>query len=435
MGWVDSTYVTSGPAQNQNPAAFPLSVDASGRFLKNSAGVPFFMHADTPWMLPNNLNDTQVDTYVSWLSSAGFNTCLVEAPGFFYSDNSPTTNNVDGNAPFTTMSPNFNWTLNNSYWTRVDRLVNSCKTLGIFVWIAPAYAGFNGGSQGCYTEILAASAGALQSYGAALANRYTQGNVGWLMGGDYALAGSGGRAQQWNVVTGIRSVRTTDLISAHPARSEDAYALWGPAGDNLTGFNVNCVYTAGTDGFSLSATAYGRSPAMPAVMFEAGYENETTIALFRLSSYQVLLSGCCGHHIGNKPRWDFGSAAFGGGGAANALSTALNTTGTTQMGYLKALFTTYAWQKLVPKTDASLVSSALGTGAGRVCPALSSDNTFALIWSPAVNVTIVMTNFTQGTVRIRLFDPTTGTYSAVGSFANTGSQTVTVAAESVVVCD
>ena len=415
-----STRANSSP---WTPGGFPLSIDASGRFLKTTAGTPFFMHADSPWMLPNNLSDAQVDTYVAWLSSAGFTACLIEAPGFFFSDNSPTTNNVDGAAPFTVMSPHYNWVLNDAYWNRVDRFVNACKAAGIFVWIAPAYAGITGGSQGCPTEINAASAGTLQSFGASLANRFPQGNVGWVLGGDYGMGGSTGRAQQWNIVTGIRSVRTTDLVTGHPARGEDSYALWGPAGDNLPGFNVQCLYItqAGSDGYTAAATAFARSPAMPAVMFEAGYEGEVaSLASFRLGSYSVMLSGACGHHIGNKPRWDFGSAAWGGGGAANALANALNTTGTAQMGYFKALFTAYAWQKLVPKTDASLVSSALGTGAGRVCPALAIDNTFALIWkNDAASITVSI----PGTKRVRWFDPTNGSFTLV-SAALSGSQVI-----------
>jgi len=62
--------------------------------------------------------------------------------------------------------------------------------------------------------IAEASAAELQAYGVFLASRYARGNVIWCLGGDrdepLLLE------KQWNIVSGFRSVRTTDLVSAHP---------------------------------------------------------------------------------------------------------------------------------------------------------------------------------------------------------------------------
>lgn len=417
-------------------STFPLGV--SGRYIIDAQGAPFFIHGDTPWMIVNQLTDGQIETYLRTRSTQGVNAILIEAPGYYFTSQTPATDNVDGDDPFTVMSP-VNWTLNNVFWLRVDHLVNRAKACGIFVLINPAYLGFNGdGVEGWMPDVTAASAGTLQAYGAALATRYTQGNVGWCFGGDFA-GDTTQRDKQANILTGIRSVRTGDIVTGHAYRTDaDAYTYWGAGGQNYAGFNLNNIYLAadGSDGYSEAETAYGRSGPLPFVMIEAGYEGSRTLAEFRRASWQSVLSGACGHFWGNNPIWGFGEPHFNGGAGAAASLASLTSTGATQMRYLRDLLVSYSWQSLVPRTGSTLVTTSLGTGTGRVCPAsYTSGSTVALIYSPAVNVTLDMTHFAQGSVRVRLYDVTAGTFSAVGTFSNTGTQAVTVAAESVVVCD
>ena len=51
------------------------------------------------------------------------------------------------------------------------------------------------------------------------------------------------------------------------------------------------------------------------------------------------------------------------------------------MRYVKQLFGAFEWWKLEPKTDTSLVTTALGSGKSRICPALASDRSFAMVWT------------------------------------------------------
>ena len=61
--------------------------------------------------------------------------------------------------------------------------------------------------------------------------------------------------------------------------------------------------------------------------------------------------------------WGFGEPhVSGGSGPANALSTALNTTATQQLAHVRSLFLAYPWWTLEPKTDASVVTTGLGSG-------------------------------------------------------------------------
>lgn len=426
-------------AHFKHRAIFPLTIHSTGRYLVGADGNPFLVHGDTAWAAVAQLTDAEIDSYVDNRAGKGFTAILIEAPVIEYTADG-SANNVDGVAPFTTMSPNWNWALNNTYWTRVDRLVNRCKTNDMLVIINPAYVGYDGAStvDGCYAEIQAASVATLKQYGADLAARYLQGNVMWSMGGDWAGT-SGERDKQWNIVYGIRSVRATDLVTAHPESSaDDSFAYWS----GYNNFNVNWSYTYESDGqyaYAETGTAYGRAGPVPVIFFEGKYEGSTgaTLAMLRRQSYGAMLSGACGQVYGNNPVWHFESPQWAESYTGTWESN-LDSTGATEQTYVKALFAAYSWWKLEPKTDTSLVSSALSSGTTRVIPALASDGTFAMIYVPSSQtVTVVMSAMSPSSVRVRLYDPTAGTYStASGSpFANTGTQNIATGGERIIVLD
>ena len=412
---------------------FPLAV--SGRRLVSPSGRPFLLVGDTPWSIAVQLTHAQIDRYLDHRRGAGFNAILFNAIEHYFSSQSPAYRNASGFDPFTTMtdfaSPNEN------YWRTVDYIVNGCLTRGIVAMINPAYLGYNGGTEGWMSEITAESAGDLQTYGAWLARRYPQQNVVWCLGGDYAGTVTE-REKQWNIVTGMRTVRTDQVITGHPVRADETAQ---PKWNGYAGFNLNSVYIPTTNiADARCATAY--SQGMAYFMLEGGYEGEYSqvAADIRRASFTSLLSGACGTFMGNNPLWGFGEPNFCGGvGVTASLNSSLNSAAAQEVRHLRALFDGYDWPRLVPKTDASLVSSSLGTSGttGRVCPALDSEGRFAMIWTPSVNLTVVMSNFRQSSVRGRWYDPSNGTWSdASGTpFANTGSQSFTAPGERVLVLD
>lgn len=419
---------------------FPLSVHPSGRYLRSANGNPFFIHGDTPWSIAGQLSNAQIDTYLDDRQTKGFNTILFNAPEKYFSSQSPTYNNADGIAPFTTTShtsASFE-SMVNTYWQRVDYIVQQAKNRDILCIINPAYLGFGGGTgssgdQGWDYHVNAATAGNLQTYGANLQTRYGEyGNVIWCLGGDYVPADV---TKQWNIATGIRSISTNVIITAHGSRAVSAYDSW----NGQAGFNLNNIYSD-TEEYQLAATEYGRSGPMPFFLIEAQYDGgPATPADCRRQAYTSVLSGSCGHLFGNYPIWGFGEPnANGGAGPAAALTNGLTTTATSQMAYVKALFSLYRWELLQPKTDTSLVSSSLGSAGTRVCPARASDGSFAMIWIPtSQTVTVVMSAIASSNVRARLYDTTTGSYTTVSGspFANTGIQNIASGGERVLVLD
>lgn len=410
---------------------FPLSVAPSGRYLQDALGNPFFIHGDSPWTIEVQLTRAQVDTYLDDRQSKGFTAILFEAFEKKFSDNSPTYRNREGFDPFVPMT-NFG-VPNESYWQMVDYIVAGAAARGMACFIAFDYLGFNAGDEGWMAETTAESNGDLQTYGAFLETRYGNRNVIWVAGGDYP-GDTTQRDKQWQIVTGMRSVRTTGIITGHSRRTESAYSAWA----GYAGFNLNNIYTDGTE-YNYAATEYARSGPIPFILLEGYYENAAvggTAADLRRQAYTSVLAGACGHMYGG-PYWDFGSAAFSGVGVTFAMSH-LTTTGSSQMQYVKPFFTTsYPFHLLVPKTDASLVTTSLGSGTSRVVPARASNGNYALIWTPDVTVTVDMTAMVPASVRVRYFNPSDGTYStASGSpFANTGTQSFNPPGERVICMD
>lgn len=430
---------SAGASANLRVGQFPLSVHSSQRYLIDANGDPFFIHGDTIWMAINEFALTHMVTYLNDRQSKGFNAVIVEAPGAFFTSQNPRYLDRDGNQPFNPTSyTSAAWSSPvEAFWARLDYFVQQARQRGIAVFLWPAYSGFGGGSgssgdQGWDYQIKQASDAALRDYGQFIGTRYGNSNVVIVTGGDY---NDPAPAKQNQIMLGIADVAPNMLISGHTARDNEAFAIWG----GQPWFNLNNIYVPTTGvSHTLAASAYARS--LPFFLVEGAYDEATNAAQCRLQAYQSLLGGACGHFFGHGILWGCGADVVNGGpgqGADTVLANYLATTITTQIGHVKTLFTSKPWQLLQPRTDGSLVTSALGTGAARVCPALASDGSFAFIWKPASgNVTVNMAAINAASIRARFFDPVNGTYATVtGSPFPPSSQIINWPGERVLVLE
>lgn len=438
------------------PLSGPLAVHTSGRYLTRN-GSPFLLIGDTPWSLPIDCTTSQIDSYLADRQGKGCTAILFELIENAYSHQTPRYRNVNGHDPFTSLTGTpsataANWTLSDAYWDHIDYLIDGATSRGIVSCVTPAYTGYGGGGDGWLTAYSAASDGTLQSYGAALATRYAGKPIIWVMGGDDAndgqAAGNYGsgttpqRTKQWQIALGIRSVDANALITGHTARngtggvSGEAYAAWT---SGYTGFNVNNTYAQETlaDGPGLAATAYGRSGPMPFFMIEAGYENtDGSDGGGIIPAIQSVLGGALGGWFGGHDvLWHMGSYTPPSTVAA-ALSTYLSGSWSVHSNF-GALLTSKEWWKLAPQTGTTLVTTAKGTGASTICPALASDGSFAMIWTPSANFTVDMTALSPSSVRARWWNYSDGAFTAASGspFSNTGTQAFTAPGDRILVLD
>jgi hypothetical protein len=117
----------------------------------------------------------------------------------------------------------------------------------------------------------------------------------------------------------------------------------------------------------------------------------------RLAAYRALLAGAAGHTYGNNNIWQMykpkpgesGDAArgrdlFGGPGSIIGANIpwheALDHPGAFQMRYVRRLFESLPFTKLVP--DQRLILNGPTSGGAKIRAARASDGSFALIYSP-----------------------------------------------------
>ena len=391
------------------------------------------LHGDTPWSIGVQLTRAQIATYLDDRQAKGFNAIMFNAVEHEFSSQSPRWRNVEGNVPF---SPDGNFgTRVDAYWQLIDLVVNEANRRGIVCLMFPAYLGYGGGSQGWTSEVLAESIADLSAYGVWIATRYRGKGVIWCLGGDYGGENHAGLlARQWNIATGILSVDPAAIVTAHGSRTQSAYSRWS----GFAGLNLNNIYTDGVE-YTYAAAEYARPGPLPFFHIEGYYDGDgSPPSTQRRQAYASILSGACGYMFGNTPIWGFGEPqANGGAGPAAALASSLSTTTTQQMRFVRQLFDAYPWWTLVPRTDATLVTSPLGSGGTRICPALASDGSFALIWTTGGSLTVILAALTPARLRTRWFNTVTGTYAAAGSgsYPNGGVVQFTASGESVLVID
>lgn len=387
--------------------------------LIDQAGSPFMLHGDACWSICVQLTRAQIDTYLNNRQAKGFTALLFNLIESVNSSQSPRYRNAEGNDPFTTMT-DFT-TPNDAYWQLIDYIFAGAKARGMVCIVNPAYLGLFDEVWG--NQVNGSSDGALQSYGVFLMNRYGSarfGNVVWCMGGDREPPNP---AKQWNIVTGIRSVAPDAIVTAHGVRSGQgagAYATWG----SLAGFNLGNTYTAEGTEASDAVIEFARAPVLPFFNIEGEYDGDGGTEFdCRRQAYAAYLSGACGHIFGNTPIWEFGGPLTGAIGPAAALAIGLNTAATRQMTHVRSLLNAYAWWNLRPVLDGSLLTSGLGSGTARICPARALDASFAMLLKPAAGaLSVNLASLAPASVRARWYDPVSGFFAAIAGspFPNSG---------------
>ena len=116
-------------------------------------------------------------------------------------------------------------------------------------------------------------------------------------------------------------------------------------------------------------------------------------------------------------------------------SAHLNTVGVRQLRFVTALFLSLPWQTLVPDWRHHFVTAGYGTFTTKQQVALASNNyvtaevnpahTTGIAYLPKHSTITVNMAALRGAVRARWYNPTTGTFRNIGTFANSGSRRFT----------
>ncbi len=387
------------------PAHAKLRVSANHRYLEFDDGTPFFYLADTAWELFHRLNREDASRYLANRSQKGFTAIqaviLSELGGL-------TVPNAYGDLPLTggdIGKPN------EAYFRHVDFIINKAEELGMFVGVLPTWGKYWKSADSIFPNPESA-----RQYGRFVGGRYRDKPVIWILGGDRAIDNPQERATIDALAQGLREGDGGNhLITFHPVGPGDSSEMLNDA--KWLDFNMyQSSHAARDHDNGLYAERDLRlKPERPTLDGENRYE-EIPVGFYlagmsglqrfddfdvRQAAYWSLLAGACGHTYGDNNVWQMyvppPDANLAGGiagirenpwlgrkggiiGANVPWYEALDRPGAFQMGYLRRLFESVPFRKLVP--DQSIILSGPASGGAKIRSARSSDGSFAIIYSP-----------------------------------------------------
>jgi hypothetical protein len=398
---------------------YPLKKSANGRYLVDQRDRPFLVAGDAPQALMVRLNEADADLYLSNRVAHGFNSVWINLlcrPGTGGRKDGAT---FDGIPPFT-MTDDLS-TPNEEYFARCDRMMSLARSQGLLVILDP-----------CETidhmRILVANGPAkCREFGHYLGGRYKKfANVLWMSGNDFqGWKNSSNDEAVLAVATGIHEADAAHLQTVE-LNYEVSGSLDDPKWEPFIG--VCCSYTYFPT-YAQVSKDYNRPNFLPVVMIESDYEFEqrSTPAVLRREEYWSILAGGAGQVYGSGPIWPF---------AAN-WKTVLDSPGSVQMAYVKALFEPRAWYELVPDQDHTVVVAGYGTfdassnegnhygmTSDYVTTGRTPDGSLVMAYMPSLRPLKVDLARLRGPVTARWYDPSRGAFAPVAGspFPNTGRQ-------------
>jgi len=372
---------------------------------------------DAPQALIGNISLSDADSYFADRQAHGINAAWINLLCGTYTGCNASNSTFDGIAPFTT--PDDISTPNPVYFQKVDDVLQLAAEHGITAFLDPA-------ETGGFMYLLGVNGPAQdKAYGEYLANRYKNfPNIVWMMGNDFeSWQTPADDALVTAIADGLRAggdhhLMTIELNYNESLSTDDPN--WASRVDINGAYSYYPTYDEVLKG-------YDNGPTKPVVFLEGHYDGECvgpggcgSLIVLRRQEYWVMTSGAAGQLYGSQ-YWPFQSG----------WQTGIDSIGADQLQIMADFFGKLPWYQLVPNQDHSLVTAGYGTyDAGEtgatesddyVTAAETPDGTTAVIYLADTHTITVDLAKMSGAVTARWFDPTTGDYSAAGSFPNTGS--------------
>lgn len=373
---------------------FPIRVAEDGRVFADATGKPFLLQGDTAWSLIAELKREDAEIYLQDRRKRGFNAILVNLLEHRFSSHPPA--NAYGEKPF--VGDAFG-ELNPRYFDHAAWVIGWAEQLGMAVFLAPAYLGVNGNSQGWFSKVQAAGPAKMRTYGEAIARRFAGfHNIVWVLGGDFNAPD---RQLVSDLAEGIALVSPHALQTVHSGRNTNTAELWA----DQPWLSFDTVYTY--DDVHAAISARLKPGGMPVILLEGAYEfeRETTARMIRRNAYGALLAGAAGQFFGNNPIWHFtGPGVFT---ADRSWQEALNSPGARSMTVLKKLFDRLPWQYLRPDCEKRIVLKPESYASSL------PDGTLSVIYGDADGFAVAKDAVGEGWQAI-WFDPVSGMFADAG---------------------
>ncbi len=423
---------------------FVTSIAGSGTtsYFVDQYNQPILLRAVSIWMLFSHAGrwsgtfESTVDTAIDDLAVMGAKALMIKTFGHTtFGSTNDTGQTHDGITPFVAGDIS---AFNDTFWDRIDYLLNSAAAAGITVLVNMAHATSDLASGGILDGETSTAMG---NYGTALGTRYKDfPNLIWMMGGDYFDTLN---TQLTALVNGIQGAGDTHLVSVQnfaestSRKTLDTNATLNTGTDNAD-FNFVYSYNVAYDGVN---HAFSEASPVPAGWMDGFYDqnNAGSRKLLRDQFWWCLSSGGRGGMYGSEALWQWNS------GAAAALPTQ-----TFLANDLAGIWDGFAgltgWHQLVPDTNNSFLTAGRGTHAasytsggggdqytpadpqdGYVTAAVTPDGSLAMVYFP-IDTTVTMDD-TELVASDEVFwmDPITGATTAetiAGTYSPTGTNSL-----------
>lgn len=421
MKWNTLLYVLLLPFLSYGQSkTLPLKVSKDGHYFQTSDGQPFFWLGDTGWLLFTNLNESEIDHYLTDRQQKGFNVIqLMLLPKLAAvnqnGDSALLKNNIA--AP------------QNKYFDFVEAVVDKAAAKGLYMALVPVW--------GSPVKEGKVSPAAAATYAHFLATRFhDKKNIIWLNGGD--IKGSDSTAV-WNAIGNtLHKEDSVHLMTFHPrgrAQSSDWFhqAAWLNFNMFQSGhqrYNQDTTKRKyGEDNFRYVQTDYKRTPVKPVLDGEPSYESIPqglhdpkepywSDKDVRRYAYWSVFAGGAGFTYGHNSVIQFHKAKEKGVyGVREVYTDALNAPGAGQMKYLKQLLLSRSYFDRVP--DQSLLAKDTGTQHQRILA--TRGKTYAFYYTATGrSIPVQLGKIEAGYIKASWYDPRTGYTSRIGTFPNKG---------------
>ena len=442
--WCIAGLVLAAPLSVFAAVSGRLKVSENRRYLQYDNGKPFFYLGDTAWELFHRLNREEAAQYLANRSQKGFTVIqavvLAQLGGL-------TIPNPYGDLPLIDGDPA---KPNEAYFRHVDFIVNKAEELGMFVGMLPTWGSYWGSGTPSFTTVNA------HQYGRFLGKRYKDKAIIWILGGDRSITNNEERA-------------IIDAMAAGLSEGDGGAHLktYHPIGPGLSSIKLHDAPWLDFNMFQSSHAArdhdnglyvehdYALKPEKPTMDGEPRYEGIPVgfylrgaggIERFddydvRQAAYWSLLAGACGHTYGNNNIWQMfkpgiegpgdtvrGRDLFGGPGSAIGANIpwyeAMDHPGAFQMRYVRRLFESFPFTKLIP--DQRLILNGPTTGGAKIRAARADDMSFAIIYSPRGESFTIDKSIVKGERQKQFwYDPRYGVSYVVKEQDSWGIQTFT----------
>ncbi len=432
-----------------------LHVSPDGHFFQTDTGQPFFLLADTAWLLFNKLVETEVRQLFENRASKGFTVILSVVFRDLFTPNSP---NAYGVTPFASEEDMRAVRMNPAWLENVQQVVKIAQEYDLFMGLLPTWGDkWNEHSNSAGPVIM--DAPKANAYGRHLSDALSDcPNVIWVLGGDSPIQTQGHADIVHAIAAGIRSGGSGErLITFHPndtSVSDSFHAAdWldfnamqsGHARPNIADYNY-------------VEHLYRLNPPKPCLNLESNYECSPMFLMLsekdhpaeeplygaydiRKCLYRSVLAGAAGFGYGCEPirqMYRKGDRIHVYGRyAMPQWSEVLDAPGSSQLRHLVEQLQARSYFTRLPAQQLLLpLTSFLGVGkdysqqenrdaAAHIRVANCREGSYIMAYCPVRQPVCLDTRGLKGdTFEVLLFDPETGERTSHYDYENTGTFTV-----------